>query len=93
MNFYDYDEIKQAADCVEICENVLSMTRESESSGWVMFNCPWRPGSDSGSFAVKKEGWFDHVAKEGGSVLDLVNKTKFDGCKEVVPAVHGLFCW
>ena len=74
MRTYEKEDIKQVADCVDVSERILGMTRVSESNGWVRFNCPWRNGSDSGAFAVKKEGWHDHVTKEHGDVgLDSYN--------------------
>lgn len=64
---YSWDEIKERGDCVRYITEVLG--QQPNRSG--RYNCPWRPGSDSGCMAVKEHEWYDHVEKRGGSILDL----------------------
>lgn len=70
---YDFDDITAAADCAEILRTQLGGVEISPGR----FNCPWRPDSDSGAFAVTREGWYDHVTKEHGGVLKLVQRVMF----------------
>ncbi|MCB5253686.1 MAG: hypothetical protein LHW51_12005, partial [Candidatus Cloacimonetes bacterium] len=70
MNLYDTDEIKRAADCMELMRTVFKATERQKGR----FDCPWRTGSDSGAMAVEKDKWYDHVAKEGGDVISMVCK-------------------
>lgn len=79
MRIYDWNEIKAKADCVQYCISELGMTPQGKSDDWTMFNCPFRGAADSKSFAVKPRGWFDHVTKEKGSILDLAARVKFGG--------------
>ncbi len=74
MNFYAFDEICERADCLEIARH-LGM-EEKGSTG--RFNRPWIPGSDSHGLAINKEGWYDHVDKEKGSVIQLVARARFN---------------
>lgn len=69
-NLYDTDEIRQAADCVELMRTVFNVKERKPGR----FDCPWRPGSDSGAVAVEREQWYDHVDKEGGDAIKLVIK-------------------
>lgn len=80
MNIYSFDEIKRQGDCLRFMEEVLGSVPVGRKSGQERrYDCPWRTGSDSGSFAVKSDGWYDHVAKEGGSILDLCARAKCSG--------------
>ena len=72
MNLYDTDEIKRVADCQELMRTEFKVNERQKGR----FDCPWRPGSDSGAMAVERDQWFDHVAKEGGDVITLVCKAK-----------------
>lgn len=75
MNRYNFAEVKAAGDCYRYAIDVLHLAEASPGR----FNCPWRPGSDSGGFAISQDSWYDHVAKEGGSIIDLVARSQFDG--------------
>lgn len=75
LPIYDWDEIKRVADCADLMRGVLGMSEITPGR----FNCPFRADSDSGAFAVNKDGWFDHVTKESGSALDLIARVKFGG--------------
>ena len=79
MKIYDWQQIKDKADCVALCEQQLGMKRQGQSGEWVRFNNPWRAGSDSGAFSVRKSGYKDHVSGESGSALDLIANAKFSG--------------
>ena len=69
-NLYDTDEIRQAADCVELMRTVFNVQERKPGR----FDCPWRPGSDSGAVAVDREQWYDHVDKEGGDATSLSSR-------------------
>ena len=79
MDIYDYDEIKEAADCVEYCKRELGMSPTGTSGNFMQFHNPWRAGSDSGAFSVAKTGFTDHVSGEKGSIIDLVANAQFGG--------------
>jgi len=80
MKLYSWDEIKSAGNCLDYMTQVLGMAPEGRQNGdGKRFNCPWRPGSDSGSFAVKPDAWYDHVEKVGGSIIDLAARAKHNG--------------
>ena len=70
MNLYDTDEIKRVADCQELMRTEFKVNERQKGR----FDCPWRPGSDSGAMAVEKDKWYDHVAKEGGDVISMICK-------------------
>lgn len=76
---FDWSEIKQRGDCRDFMKRDLGLTPTRQSKDTDFHNCPWRSGSDSESFAVKQDVWYDHVAKEGGSILDLAARAKFSG--------------
>lgn len=80
MNIYSYDEIKQAGDCTRYMEDILLAVPVGPArSNERRYNCPWRPNSDSAAFAVKRDGWYDHVAKEGGTLIDLAARARHNG--------------
>ncbi len=77
---YSWDDIRAAGDCQRFMEEVLGAVSVGRRSGEDRrYNCPWRNGSDSEALAVTREAWFDHVAKEGGGLLDLCARAKFAG--------------
>ncbi len=69
MNYYDFEEIRQRADCLQYATQVLGL---APVNGRDLFNHPTRPGADSGSFRISTAGWYCHVTEEKGGVLDLV---------------------
>lgn len=71
MKMYSFDDIKRHGDCVRYLREIAGMQETGKEHGWACFNCPWRTGSDSGAFHAKAEGWYDHVDKEGGTLIDL----------------------
>ncbi len=80
MKIYNWDDIKLHGDCIEYMQRELRMVPIGRTTGnEVCFNCPWRANSDSGAFKVQKNQWYDHVDKEGGSIIDLVARARFDG--------------
>ena len=80
MNIYSYDEIKKTGDCIRYMEDILLAVHTGPARGDSRrYNCPWRPNSDSQSFAVKRDGWYDHVEKEGGSLIDLAARARHGG--------------
>lgn len=74
MNFYSFDEIKSANCCLRYAKEILP------SLGYELRNdriqAKWR-GGDGFNVAIAPEGWFDHKAKDGGSVISLCALTKF----------------
>ena len=78
-SIYNWQQIKDAADCVELCENHLGLVRKKVSGEHTYFDNPWRPGSDSGAFSVCRKGYKDHVSNESGSAIDLIANAKFSG--------------
>jgi len=70
MEFYDYDEIKEAGSCLDYAITVLNMTPVKGERD--QFNIPWRPASDSGALSINETGWVDFVTNDKGSILDLV---------------------
>jgi putative DNA primase/helicase len=79
MKIYSWDKIKASGDCIDYAITELGLQQLSKSNGEVRFNCPWRTGSDSGSMAITKDVWFDHVEKVGGSIIDLAARAQFGG--------------
>lgn len=79
MRIFAWDEIKSAADCIEYMTRELRMPVQGHSGEFTMFNCPFRADSDSKAFAVTRSGWFDHVEKTHGSIIDLVARAQFGG--------------
>jgi len=75
MDFYSFDDICKAADCLDVAINDLGMKETTKGR----FNCPWKPGSDSGALAINKDGWYYHVDKTKGNVITLVANTKYGG--------------
>lgn len=73
--FYNYDEIKSAADCAEIAKTLLSLPVGPDG------RCPaaWRGGNNPTSISIGRDGWHDFGTGEGGSVIDLVALVKFSG--------------
>jgi len=76
---FPFADIKAAGDCIAYCITELRMHPTKQNGNEARFNCPWRPDSDSGSFAVTKTGWYDHVEKEGGDIIGLVARARFGG--------------
>ena len=77
---YDWDEIKNKADCREFCMQVLNLQPKGRTDGeFVHFDNPWRAGADSGSFGVGRSGFKDFVSEEKGSILDVCANAKFNG--------------
>jgi hypothetical protein len=70
MERYSSIKVKSAGDCRAYLE-AHGYKRAPGKGGW---NIPWRPGSDSGAMMVDKGDWYDHVKKEGGSIVDLAMK-------------------
>jgi len=66
MQFYSLDAIKAAGDCLDY---LRQHGYKEVKPGF--FNIPWRAGSDSGALHVEQARWYDHVAKEGGGIIDL----------------------
>lgn len=73
MKFYSFEEIKRRG---EIPGYLQSLGTAERGGRWCR---PWQSGSDSFALAVSQEAdgswsWYDHVDKDGGSILDLATK-------------------
>jgi 5S rRNA maturation endonuclease (ribonuclease M5) len=75
LQFYNYNEIKDTSDCLQFATDALGMKPVKKDR----FNVEWRAGSNSGALAINRKGWFDHVTKDKGSVIDLCANMKFNG--------------
>jgi len=91
MPIYSWDEIKAAGDCVAYMTQVLGAAPVGKSGEWTRYNCPWRPGADSESFAVRRSGWTDHRDKESGTIIDLCARARHNG--DVFAAAVELGAW
>lgn len=74
MNFYSFDDIKAANCCLRFAKEILP-TLGYELRG-DRIQAKWR-GGDGFNVAIAPEGWFDHKAKDGGSVISLCALAKF----------------
>ena len=63
--------IKARVDCTRLIASL-----GGEHRGGDRYTCPWRSDSDGGSVAVDRDKWFDHVAKEGGDAIRLVERAR-----------------
>ncbi len=75
MKFYSYDDIKNAANCREVAEQLLGLklSREGRCAA------TWRGGDNPTAVSINEDGWYDHVKEEKGSAIDLVARVKFGG--------------
>ena len=71
--FYDFNEICAIADCKEIANDHGIKIQRGRCKA------VWRNGDNPNAVAVKKDKFFDHVKKNGGSVIDFTAKLKFNG--------------
>lgn len=79
MNFYSFDDIKNANCCLRYAKEILP------SLGYTIkgdrIQAKWRGGNNH-NVAISPEGWYDHKEKEGGSVISLCALTKFGSDNE-----------
>lgn len=74
MNFYSFDDIKDAKCCLRYAKEILpSLGYEVKGD---RIQAKWR-GGDGFNVAIAPEGWFDHKMKDSGSVISLCALTKF----------------
>jgi hypothetical protein len=66
MKFYNFNDIKSAADCAKFAADVYG----AKVSGG-RCAATWRNGTNPESVAISKEQFFDHSAKSGGGILQL----------------------
>lgn len=83
--FYKFSSIIEAVDCLDYAKSVLGL---QPVDGNNHFNCPWRPGSDSGAFQISSSAWTDHTKMEGdpwrsGSIIHLVAELKYNGDEQL----------
>ena len=63
-NLYSANEIKQRLTCTAYAADHGAEIRNGRTKAW------WRNG-DSWNVAIDDHQWYDHVTKQGGSVIDL----------------------
>ncbi|MHC4886489.1 MAG: hypothetical protein ACYTGH_15545 [Planctomycetota bacterium] len=74
MNFYDFEQIKSGANCLEIARELgLDVNSDGRCAA------TWRGGTNQSSVMVKEDGWHDFSDETGGSVIDLVAQVKHGG--------------
>jgi len=77
MKFYDFEEIKSAADCVAFAKDIFG----AKINGTGRCAAVWRGGDSTDSVHIKQTEWYDHVQKIGGGIIELA-ALKFDGNKQ-----------
>jgi hypothetical protein len=93
MNFYDLDEIKEKADCIDVASNLLHLKVNKDRCA-----ATWRGGSNETAVHLNKFGFYDHGTTEAdphhkGSVIDLVmlaNNVDLTTASEVLGDYLGL---
>ena len=73
MRFYSYETIKDSITCQDAAALIGIEIRNGRCAA------TWRGGDNPNSVAVENTSWYDHVAKKGGSVIDLVAVARFGG--------------
>lgn len=74
MKQYDYDDIKQSANCAAIASDLgLVVDRQGRCAA------TWRGGDNKTAVSINKDGWHDFVRGDSGSVIDLVAAVRFNG--------------
>jgi 5S rRNA maturation endonuclease (ribonuclease M5) len=73
MNFYSFEEIRSAGNCIAFVEQVLGLKLDHGRCAAV-----WR-GGDGPNVAVSQTEWYDHKAKEGGGIIELCTVSRFSG--------------
>lgn len=72
MKFYDFNQIKAAADCAAVARELLALPLSPEGR----CAATWRGGSNPESVSINKDGWHDFGTEESGSVIDLVARVR-----------------
>lgn len=75
MNFYDFTQIKAAADCAAVARDFLGLQVSPEGR----CAATWRGGGNPESVSINKDGWHDFATEESGSVIDLVARVRCGG--------------
>jgi hypothetical protein len=77
MKFFNFDKIKEAANCLDIAKEIgLQVDGSGRTSA------TWRGGDNQTAVSISATGWHDFVTEESGSVIDLVALVKFDGDRQ-----------
>lgn len=74
FGLYSFDEICAAGSCVDYVREVLHAPVEGGRCAAV-----WRGGDNATAVHIDKDQWYDHKAKEGGSLIQLCAKAQFNG--------------
>jgi len=92
VKLFNFEQIRDNADGREVAVSMLGMTPKRKGGEYWSFDCPWRPGSDSGAFSVGPKGYRDFAdgdeSKNSGSVLDMVANARHGG--DIMPAQEEL---
>lgn len=77
MKFFNFDKIKQAANCLDIAREIgLQLDGNNRTAA------TWRGGDNQTAVSINADGWHDFAAEESGSVIDLVALVMFDGDRQ-----------
>lgn len=85
MKFYDYNQIKDAADCAEIARNLLGIKLSPDGR----CAAAWRGGSNPESVSINQNGFHDFATNESGSVIDLVARVRCGGSLPAAQEILG----
>ena len=78
----DATEVKRQTDLRDYAQRVLGLQPINGTRD--RFLCPWRPGADSNGFAIAADGWYDHVADEGGDAIEFVKRFRNGSFREAL---------
>jgi len=73
-NLYSWDEIKQKGDCIRYVQEILGLPIQDDRCA-----ATWRNGDNPQSVSLERDRYYDHGAKQGGSIIDLCAVSKFNG--------------
>jgi 5S rRNA maturation endonuclease (ribonuclease M5) len=72
MKFYDFNEIKSRANCIEIAKHLgYQLNRDNRCAA------TWRGGKTDTSVQFNPTGYYDYAQEKGGGVIDFVAMVKF----------------
>jgi hypothetical protein len=84
MKFFSFDEIRERGDCVAFAREHYGC----KINGTGRCAALWRGGDDPENVSIEKTKFFDHVAKQGGGIIELA-AFKFGGNKQAAQEFLG----
>ncbi|MEO0797386.1 MAG: hypothetical protein AAFX93_19720 [Verrucomicrobiota bacterium] len=77
IDFYHKEDVlPQCGDCLAYLNYIGVDVRNGRCAAM------WRSGDNPSAVAVSADQWYDHVANEGGGLIELVQVTKLDGIRD-----------